>query len=288
MTADTMVGHSLSFSIIIPTLNRIDSLFGCLNCLSHYFEPDIQFRLGVSIQVIVSDDAQDAQLKALLLKYYPWCIYTSGPSRGPSANRNNGAQSASNDWIVFTDDDCLPQPRWIEAFACAADHCDVMEGRTSAVGLRTRVDEECPINETGGFLWSCNFAIKRDLFLQLGGFNEDFPFPAMEDVEFNVRVNKASLVRKFVYDAIVLHPWRHRKGYKFVKAYSSSVAKFVSIHPEFADRFSLPVQVLNFARTIKHNTRLSLKTGLFAGLLRQISLDFCSSVLSWWSVRHSK
>jgi GT2 family glycosyltransferase len=160
-----------------------------------------------------------------------------------------------------------------------------MEGRTSAVGRRTRVDEECPINETGGLLWSCNFAMRREAFLALGGFNEDFPAPAMEDVELNVRVNKAGLIRKFVDDAVVLHPWRLRKGFKFVQAYSSSVAKFVSLHPESAGRFSLPRQVVNVARSVKRNVGLSLMTGLIAGMPRQICLDCYSSILSWRAVR---
>jgi GT2 family glycosyltransferase len=273
------------FSIIVPTYLRREALCDCLNCLAHYFTPGAQERLGFQVEVIVSDDGREDGLKSLLMSHYPWCLYVAGPQRGPASNRNHGAQEANGDWLMFTDDDCLPQSGWLEAYAASADECDVMEGRTSAAGQRMRVDEECPINETGGFLWSCNFAIKRELYLQLGGFNEDFPAAAMEDVELNVRVNKAGLVRKFLNEAVVLHPWRLRKGCKFVQAHSGSVAKFVSLHPEFAVRFSLPRQAVNFARSVKRNIKLVLVTGLIAGMPRQIALDCYSSILSWMAVR---
>ena len=268
------------FTVVIPTYQRREALGECLSCLAHYFNPEVQERLGFQVEVIVSDDGREDAVKSLLMSHYPWCSYVAGPKLGPAVNRNHGAKQASGDWIVFTDDDCLPQPGWLEVYAASAGDCDVMEGRTSALGQRTRVDEECPINETGGFLWSCNFAIKRDLFFQMGGFNEDFPAAAMEDVELNVRVNKAGLACKFVDDAVVLHPWRLRKGYKFVQAYSESVAKFVSLHPEYAVRFSLPRQIVNVARSVKHNVRLTLVTGLIAGMPRQICLDCYSSILS--------
>jgi GT2 family glycosyltransferase len=270
-----------SFSIVIPTYRRHQSLAECLNCLAHYFELSRQDQPCLAVQVIVSDDAGESDLRDFLSQHYPWAIYTKGPGRGPAANRNHGARQASGEWIVFTDDDCLPQPGWIEAYAALADRYDLLEGRTSAIGTRTRVDEECPINETGGYLWSCNFAIKSHYFLALGGFNEDFPAPAMEDVELNVRVNKACLERGFVAAALVFHPWRLRKGYKFARAYASSVAKFVSLHPEAAGLFSVRSLLINSLRSVKRTFLLAASMRCFQGLLRQILLDWYSSFLAW-------
>jgi GT2 family glycosyltransferase len=278
----------MRFSIIIPTFKRQDALSLCLNSLECYFQPGVQKRLGHQVEVIVTDDAREATLHALLELQYPWCYYVEGPQRGPSANRNYGAQNASGDWLVFTDDDCLPQPGWIEAYAALADQVDLLEGRTSPAGIRTRLDEECPINETGGYLWSCNFAIRRKTFLALGGFNEDFPAAAMEDVEFNLRANKAGLARAFVADAVVLHPWRLRKDRSFVEAYSRSVAKFVHLHPETAARFSLTQQLLNLARSFKRNMFQSISSGQRSGLARQLYLDTCSCFLAWNAVRRDR
>lgn len=273
------------YTIVIPTYKRQKVLGDCLNCLAHYFTPGCQERLGFSIEVIVSDDGHEDSLKNMILRHYQWCLYFAGPQRGPAANRNNGAKQARGDWLVFTDDDCLPQPGWLEAYAASADDCYVMEGRTSAIGHRTRLDEECPINETGGFLWSCNFAMKRDVFLRLGGFNEDFPAPAMEDVELYARVKQADLERTFVAGAEVFHPWRIRKGRSFVRMHALSVARYVSLHPEAADSFSVVRQYKNIARAFRTNIEQAINRGNCNGLLRQIFLECYSGCLVWIEVR---
>jgi GT2 family glycosyltransferase len=280
-----MSNTSLLFSIVIPTYKRHQALIDCLSCLVHYFEHASQSQLGFQIEVIVSDDARDPELKALLLRRYPWCQYLEGPARGPAANRNYGARQASGDWVVFTDDDCLPQPGWIDSYFLFTGEYDVLEGKTSPDGVRTRVDEECPINETGGLLWACNFAIKRDTFLALGGFNEVFPAAAMEDVELNLRINKVKLIRKYVPDAQVNHPWRKRKGRGFAKVYAQSVAAFVVLHPEEAARFSLWSQSKNVLRSLKQNIAHSASTGKFQGLSRQLFLDGYSAYMAWKAVR---
>lgn len=277
-----------SFSIIIPTYKRHKEVCLCLDSLATYFDSDPRPNHCISLEVIVSDDARDIQLSVLLEQRYPWCLYIEGPASGPAANRNHGALHASLDWLVFTDDDCLPQPGWIEAFALYSDAYDVMEGRTSPVGVRTRADEECPINETGGYLWSCNFAIKRLAFFELGGFNVDFPAAAMEDVELNLRVNQAGLMRIFVSNALVLHPWRLRKGRQYALAHSRSVGKFVSLHPQQAARFSLVVQLKKAALSLKHNVTRSVLTRQYKGLMRQIALDFISHFLTWRAVAKAR
>ena len=274
-----------SFSVVIPTYRRQSELCQCIDRLASYFAPDGLAGPSIPVEVIVSDDAVDSQLRALLLQRYPWCRYTSGPARGPAANRNHGAHQASGDWLVFTDDDCLPQPGWIEAYANQSDQADVLEGRTSAADRRTRLDQECPINETGGYLWSCNFAIRRDCFLQLGGFNEHFPVAAMEDVELNRRINQAGLRRQFLPTAEVQHPWRSRKGQGFLREKARSIATFVCLHPETAPSFALPALLLNLLRSCKATLSSSLSMGTGRGLPRQIGLEVYAAFVTWRAMR---
>ena len=275
---------SPGFSVVIPTYRRHQQLCECLDCLALYFDVDARRPQGPSIEVIVSDDAHEEELRLLLQQLYPWCRYVQGPRRGPAANRNHGASQASGAWLVFTDDDCLPQPGWIEAYDQLADQCDVMEGQTNASDRRTRLDQECPINETGGYLWSCNFAIRRELFLQLGGFNENFPAAAMEDVELNRRIVKAGLRRLFLPSAQVKHPWRSRKGRSFVRAKARSIATYVSLHPETAPSFSSTVQILNVLRSLKSTFTTAVAIATVQGLSRQIALDIYAAVATWKAV----
>ena len=277
-----------TFSLIIPTYQRRQELCQCLNSLVSYFDPEARLTHGITLEVIVTDDARDPQLSTFLREHYPWCLYTAGPGCGPAANRNHGAHQSSADWLVFTDDDCLPQQGWIEAFAQYTDHCDVMEGKTSAADIRTRIDQECPINETGGYLWSCNFAIRRELFLQLGGFNEQFPAATMEDVELNQRINKSGLRRQFLPAAHVKHPWRSRKGRSFLSAKAQSIATYVGLHPETEPAFSLPTQLLNLLRALKGTFGICYVTGTVQGLPRQVALDIYATFCNWRAVKRAR
>lgn len=245
--------------------------------------PGLQTLDAALYEVIVSDDGVPT-VEGLISEKYPWVKWVAGPQRGPAANRNSGAKAAEGEWLVFTDDDCLPQSCWLEAYASNRKFHDLLEGRTSAIGTPTRFDVECPINETGGNLWSCNFAINRGKFEDLNGFNEGFPSPAMEDVELNTRVNKAFLVRRFIPTAQVLHPWRRRQGLNYVTEQAASVAHYVNLHPEQAAKFSFPSVILTLIRTTKRNIAHALATGRFVGLSRQIYIDACSGFLNWREV----
>ena len=280
-----MVNSFPTFSIIIPTYQRYQELRQCLNCLAPYFDPEVLPTHCFLLEVIVSDDALDPQLCAHLRQHYSWCTYTAGPARGPAANRNHGAHQASGDWLVFTDDDCLPQPGWIEAFSQHTEHCDVMEGKTGASNRRTRHDQDCPINETGGYLWSCNFAIRREAFLHLGGFNENFPVAAMEDVELNYRINKSDLRLLFLSTAEVKHPWRMRKGRSFMRAKARSISTYVGLYPEVAPMFYLSAMIQNLLRNQRQTLMNCFVLGTVQGLARQVVLDIYGTFTTWQTVK---
>ena len=142
-------------------------------------------------EVIVSDDGPPgANAQALVADRYPGVRWFQGPRRGPAANRNFGASHATTPWLVFTDDDCLPQSGWLAAFAESVDsNCRVLEGRTDSGVERLGPFEQVPGNDKGGLLWSCNLAVERALFEQMGGFDAGFPYPHLEDVDFRLRLD---------------------------------------------------------------------------------------------------
>lgn len=215
----------MEFTIIIPTCNRTDLLYNCLTRL----KPEVQ-TIKSSYQVIVSDDSRNNQTRQLISEHFQWVDYLKGPEKGPAANRNYGAKSASGEWLIFLDDDCLPEKDWIEAFQVAKRKYPetlVFEGKTSADRERRRYDEEAPLNLEGNNLWSCNFSIQKSLFINLSGFDEGFPFPAMEDVDFHFRVQDKSTIG-FVQDAVVIHPWRLKKPFKGIYKHLSSHKYFLN------------------------------------------------------------
>jgi GT2 family glycosyltransferase len=181
------------FSVIIPTCNRNELLAKCLD------------RLAPGVQTITA-----AEYEAFCKQNYPWVRYTRGPRRGPAANRNNGARLAENEWLVFLDDDCIPDNTLLAEYALIIENkpdCKVLEGVIAAIGRKTAFNQECPVNETGGNLWSCNFCLLKTVFRQTGGFDESFPFAAMEDIDFKTRLEQDYNIQ-FCSKARVVHPWK--------------------------------------------------------------------------------
>lgn len=193
-------------SIVIPTYKRNEQLAECLSLLA----PEVQQVAPETYEVLVADDAPDGQARQLINDRFPWVQWIKGPGRGPAANRNHGARHAKGDWLLFTDDDCLPDRGWLrsyqQAIAAGDSAVQVYEGKTVADRPQRRYDEESPVNEKGGNLWSCNFAVSRLFFEQLNGFDERFSF-AMEDVDFHLRASQQTKII-FLGEALVVHPWR--------------------------------------------------------------------------------
>jgi len=214
-------------SVVIPTCDRLEMLEQCLLRL----QPGSQTLQEVQYEVIVSDDSRNNSTQELINTRYPWVKWIKGPQKGPASNRNSGVQKASGEWILFVDDDCLPDPGWIQAYKEAIDGgvAKVYEGLTDADRPQQRFDEQSPINLSGGVLWSCNFGIDKQLFTSLGGFDENFPYPAMEDTDFHLRLSKVANIQ-FVSSAKVIHPWRKVKPFKGYRKWLASQKYFAKKH----------------------------------------------------------
>jgi GT2 family glycosyltransferase len=217
-------------SVVVPTCDRPQELARCLSRLA----PGLQTLDAAAYDVIVSDDGALTPAKDILASCYPFVGWISGPKRGPAANRNNGAAIAEADLLAFIDDDCIADATWLEALVSAAANssADVFEGRTYADRPRQSLAEGSPVNETGGNLWSCNFAVRRNAFKRLGGFDDRFPYPTMEDVDFQVRCRKLGLAIEFVHTAGVCHPWRREGGWATKMRMRRSLLFFMTKHPE--------------------------------------------------------
>jgi GT2 family glycosyltransferase len=223
--------NQIKFSVIIPTYHRNDLLAKCLDRLA----PNVQTLAADQYEVIVSDDGCESTAEDMIRESYPWAKWVAGPRKGPAANRNNGAKYAQGEWIAFTDDDCIPDPQWLEAYVEAIvnnKHYLVFEGRTYVDRPRKSLSETSPINESGGYLWSCNLSIQRHLFESLGGFDERFPYAAMEDVDLRLRLTKSGHKFQFAKAASVCHPWRDKGGWKKLKQHQQSTLIYLSIHPD--------------------------------------------------------
>src|SRR4051812_32431966 len=95
-----------SVSVCICTRNRPREL-------SHTLESVRRSSRPVE-QVIVADDGTDDETRAMVVSGYPEVSWVEGPKAGLGANRNAAARAATEDLILFLDDDCLLGGRFLE------------------------------------------------------------------------------------------------------------------------------------------------------------------------------
>ena len=199
----------MMLSVIIPTCNRNENLGQCLDRL----KPGCQTLDALDYEVIVSDDSKDAGAEAFVAESFPWVTYVKGPRRGPAANRNNGARLSQGEWLVFIDDDCLPDAGLLSAYRQAIlAHPEVLafEGAIHPDDWKLfRKDmAECPVNTKGGAFWSANIMVQKQLFMAIGGFDEQFKIAANEDQDLFERLKPATEII-FWQGAKVIHPVRY-------------------------------------------------------------------------------
>ena len=227
-------------SVVIPTYQRNDMLAKCLDCLA----PGRQ-TIPDGYEVIVTDNGLNSTAEQMIRERYAWVRWFAGPGTSPAANRNNGAKHANGEWLVFTDDDCLPDAGWLQAYEKAMKgDATALEGAIHPIGDMSADLTECPVNTVGNYFWSANIAVKKEVFFGLGGFDEGYTKPGHEDQDLKIRLDKVTPI-PFVADSIVRHPVRKFTFFSALRRLPAS-NKHYSTHvfkhrekPEYESLFSL-------------------------------------------------
>jgi glycosyltransferase involved in cell wall biosynthesis len=152
------------------------------------------------LEVIVVDDCStDASAAPSVI---PTTTVIRTPANGgPARARNLGARSAQGEILFFMDSDVCVHPdtleRVYEAFersnsldAVIGAYDDTPGGRNFLSQYRNLM--HCFVHRTGSreafTFWSGCGAIRRDVFLQFGGFDESYERPSVEDIELGYRL----------------------------------------------------------------------------------------------------
>lgn len=184
----------LFFSIVIPTYNRPERLEKCLQSMTQLEYPCDRF------EVIVVDDGSQMPLTNIIAQFETEIALRliRQDNAGPASARNTGAAAAQGTYLVFTDDDCQPHSHWLSALAeSIADRPDALIGGCTVNALPENLYSTTSqllidylyhyYNQVKGeatFFASNNFAVPRNAFQRLGGFDTSFPLAAGEDREF--------------------------------------------------------------------------------------------------------
>lgn len=210
----------MKLSIIIASYNRAESLRGFMEQLVHQVVP-----AGVEWEVLILDnnstDGTRAAIGPLLEGDPERFKYTLERRQGKSLSLNTGISEASGDVLVFTDDDCIPDPHWLatiaQEFASDPDlaviggRVELYDKQDRPVSIRTGT-ERTLISTTDDLflrLIGCNMAIHRKVFEVVSEFDPYLgpgtKLPAMEDLDFLYRVFQKKLKIVYSPDVLVYH-----------------------------------------------------------------------------------
>jgi GT2 family glycosyltransferase len=183
----------MNASIVIPSCNRIAELRALLySCLKQ----------TVPVEIIVVDDAANDEIQRMVLEEFAGVrYYRLGKAKGPAFQRNRGIELANNEIVFPVDDDSLFVSRkTVEQTLAEFNHA-----RIGAVGIPyininqdQRVLQSSPcdgaIHVTHSFVGAAH-AVRRDVFLHLGGFREHF-FYMGEESDLCLRMLSAGYVTR--------------------------------------------------------------------------------------------
>lgn len=167
--------------------------------------------LGPAVPVIVVDDRPEP---AGRVTPEPWVRVVPSGGRGPAAARNAGWRAAATPWVVFLDDDVVPEPGWREALlADLADLPGDVAGSQGRIVVplpsgRRPTDAERNTAGLAGACWiTADMAYRRAALESAGGFDERFPRAYREDADLALRMMGAGyrLVRG---GRVTVHPVR--------------------------------------------------------------------------------
>lgn len=176
-------------SLVVPTRDRPASLARCLAALSGQ-------RTDADVEVIVVDDSSvDGAAVATAIGGHGTARLLTATGAGPAAARNLGARNARAPIVAFTDDDCAPDPGWVDSLLAAFDRdATVVAGPTVSGRPRDRfaaasqtvtnhLVEAGLDGSTVTFAPTSNLAVRREVHLAVR-FDEDFPLAAGEDRDY--------------------------------------------------------------------------------------------------------
>jgi GT2 family glycosyltransferase len=210
-------------SIIIPVHNRaaltsqcLDVLLGCPSEMA-------------SLEIVVVDDASSDSTAQVLAAYADRVrVVHHEHNTGFAMACNDGAAAASGDWIVFLNNDTIPQPGWLDALLCYASEHD----RVGLVGSKLLFPNDTiqhagvvfgrdrsphhiyagfpaghpAVNKSREFqvVTGACALIRRELFEEAGRFDAAF-VNGYEDVDLCLRLRRLGYEVHYCHKSVLYH-----------------------------------------------------------------------------------
>jgi glycosyltransferase involved in cell wall biosynthesis len=202
----------MKISIVVPTFRRPLLLRKCIDAVA------LQDFPGSEYELIIVTDGPDAASEKLVGSYkgipgFNIRFFSLSVKKGPAAARNLGWRKSRGELMVFTDDDCLPSPGWLDAYW--QSYGQIKNKSIAFTGRIIVPVPPCPTDyernvsrlETADFV-TANCACPVTVLEETGGFDESFTMAWREDSDFEFRLLEKNIPIQYVLEAVVVHPVR--------------------------------------------------------------------------------
>lgn len=231
----------LKYSIIVPVYNRPDEVDELLQSLSTQ-----TFR---QFEVVIVEDGSQVPCQEVCQRYADKLDihYYQKANSGPGQSRNYGVERAQGQYVIILDSDAVVPPAFMEAVNSElAERDDIVAwgGPDAAHPSFTIVQKAISYAMTSFFTTggirggrkqldkfyprSFNMGVRRDVYLQLGGFSP-MRFSKMslygEDIDFSIRIYKAGYTCRLFPEAWVWHKRRTDFRRFWRQVYNSGIAR---------------------------------------------------------------
>jgi len=254
----------INASVIIPLYNCAKTLRRCLHSLLILEYPKLEV-------ILVDDGSTDNTIKIAekFIRNYTGkkkITILRQTHKGPAAARNLGIKYSEGEIIFFTDSDCEVPRNWIKDLLKHFKDRNIgaVGGGVNPSSLSTIYEafeqkrREILYGHKKKFLNdlpTCNLAVRKDILLEIGGFDENFKYASSEDYELCHRIRK--LGYKILYDPSIYvihhHPHTLKQILRRAVTHGKEIIKLekkegVSLYKEFLCLLGFPRSLIKTFR----------------------------------------
>ena len=209
-------------SIVIPVYNEFDYTYACINSI-------IENVKNVSYEIIIGDDESSDATKRIKKIIKNVKVNINHTDHGFLMNCNRAAELAVGKYIVFLNNDTLVKEDWLESMVKLIESDDTI-GMTGS----KLVYPDGRLQEAGGILWKdasawnygryqdpdmpefnyvretdyisgASIMIRKDLWEEIGGFDERFKPAYCEDSDLAFEVRKHGYKVMYQPKSVIVH-----------------------------------------------------------------------------------
>lgn len=243
-------GAGPAVSLVIPVYNAEKTLRECLSRVFASTARDFEV-------VIVDDGSTDSS--ASIAATFPARVVPTAGRVGPAAARNLGARVAEGQVLFFIDSDVMVRPDTIGRLTTRFEQQEELDGLCGVQAVEMRHRDLVSQYKNLWMRWSymrCTgdvplfyttaAAIRRERFLEAGGFDQGYGTPNVEDQDFGQRLMRLGMKIQVAPELEV----EHVKHYSLTSLLTTDYMRAMSLvllklrHPSELTQGSVPVTTM--------------------------------------------